>query len=277
MEETLFLKYQSLKRNIEAYDSVIVAFSGGIDSSLVAYVAGQVLGERALAVTSASASLKRADLALAKKLATDWGIRHKVIVTDELSKPNYRANPVDRCFHCKTSLYTFLEELAQSETVEVVLNGTNTDDLSDYRPGLRAAETHGVRHPYVEAAIDKAGVRGIARWLGLDDLAELPAAPCLSSRIETGIAIDADTLRAVYRCERLIAQALSPRTVRCRVRRDAVVVEVDAESLTALDGQQQALLSGHVAANFARAGVERPVKFEPYRMGSAFLRSAADV
>ena len=113
MESDVAQKYAALKDNLAQYDSVIVAFSGGIDSSLVAYVAGEVLGKSALAVTSASASLKRTDLALAEKLADAWGIQHKVIVTDELSKPEYRANPVNRCFHCKTSLYTYLDEMAR--------------------------------------------------------------------------------------------------------------------------------------------------------------------
>ena len=128
----------------------------------------------------------------------------------------------------------------------------------------------------MEAGIGKAGVRGIARTLGLDDLADLPAAPCLSSRIETGIAIEAGLLNAVYCSERLVAQALSPRTVRCRVRRHAVVLEIDAESLASLDVQTRGSLRDRVAATFAHMGVRRPVEFEPYRMGSAFLRNATD-
>ena len=223
MEETLFLKYQSLKRNIEAYDSVIVAFSGGIDSSLVAYVAGQVLGERALAVTSASASLKRADLALAKKLATDWGIRHKVIVTDELSKPNYRANPVDRCFHCKTSLYTFLEELAQSETVEVVLNGTNTDDLGDHRPGLIAAENFAVHSPLAECGFNKENIRALAHSLGLAN-ADKPQAACLSSRFPYGTEITLELLEQVEAAEEVLADLGFNQ---CRVRHHGDVARLE--------------------------------------------------
>ena len=150
MDSTLKKKYQALKDNLGQYKRAIVAFSGGIDSSLVAYVAGQVLGQNAMAVTSASASLKRSDLALAERLAADWGILHRVIVTDELSKPAYRANPVNRCFHCKTSLYTYLDDMARTEAIEIVLNGTNLDDLGDHRPGLIAAENFEVRSPLVE-------------------------------------------------------------------------------------------------------------------------------
>ena len=197
-------KYQALRDNLAAYDSAIIAFSGGIDSSLVAYVAGQVLGRKAMAVTTASASLKRADLILAEKLAEDWGINHKVIVTDELSKPEYRANPTNRCFHCKTSLYTYLDELAATEHVEVVLNGTNLDDLGDHRPGLVAAENFEVRSPLVEAGFCKADIRELARDLGLEN-ADKPQAACLSSRFPYGTHITRELLAQVEGAEDVLA------------------------------------------------------------------------
>ena len=197
-------KYQALRDNLAAYDSAIIAFSGGIDSSLVAFVAGQVLGRKAMAVTSASASLKRTDLILAEKLAEDWGINHKVIVTDELSKPEYRANPTNRCFHCKTSLYTYLDELAATEHVEVVLNGTNLDDLGDHRPGLIAAENFEVRSPLVEAGFCKADIRELARDLGLEN-ADKPQAACLSSRFPYGTHITRELLAQVEGAEDVLA------------------------------------------------------------------------
>ena len=197
-------KYQALRDNLAAYDSAIIAFSGGIDSSLVAFVAGQVLGRRAMAVTSASASLKRADLELAEKLADDWGINHKVIVTDELSKPEYRANPTNRCFHCKTSLYTYLDELAATEHVEVVLNGTNLDDLGDHRPGLIAAENFEVRSPLAESGFCKADIRELARGLGLEN-ADKPQAACLSSRFPYGTHITRELLAQVEGAEDVLA------------------------------------------------------------------------
>ena len=120
MNPELNEKYQRLKGVITQYESLIVAFSGGIDSSLVAYVAGQVLGNKALAVTSGSASLKRTDLELSKRLSEDWGIRHEVIVTDELNKADYRANPTNRCFHCKTSLYTELQQIATARNLSLI-------------------------------------------------------------------------------------------------------------------------------------------------------------
>jgi len=205
MDANLRSKYDTLKSNLKQYRSVIVAFSGGIDSSLVAYVAGEVLGKQALAVTSASASLKRADLALAEKLADDWGIRHQVIVTDELSKPEYRANPVNRCFHCKTSLYTYLDEMAQTEAVEVVLNGTNLDDLGDHRPGLVAANNFEVRSPLVEAGFHKADIRALAAALGLEN-AEKPQAACLSSRFPYGTHITQALLSQVEAAEDVMTE-----------------------------------------------------------------------
>jgi uncharacterized protein len=157
-----------------------------------------------------------------------------------------------------------------------LVSGTNMDDLADYRPGLAAAAAHGVRHPYVEAHIDKASVRAIARRLGLDDVAELPASPCLSSRIETGLPIVAGTLRAVHRVERLIQRQLDPRVVRCRIRRGKAIVELDAETLARLDDDRALPLAAEAARLLAEAGVGRTVEFRAYRMGSAFLRTAAE-
>jgi len=205
MNEEVARKYAALQDNLAQYSNVIVAFSGGIDSSLVAFVAGQVLGKNALAVTSASASLKRADLALAEKLADDWGIQHKVIVTDELAKPEYRANPVNRCFHCKTSLYTYLDEMARQQAVEVVLNGTNLDDLGDHRPGLIAAENFEVRSPLVEAGFHKADIRALANALGLEN-ADKPQAACLSSRFPYGTHITQELLAQVEAAEEVMTE-----------------------------------------------------------------------
>lgn len=202
----LQIKYTELRRVIAAYESVIVAFSGGIDSSLVAFVAGQVLGEQALAVTSGSASLKRTDLELSKKLSEDWGIRHQIIVTDELSKADYRANPTNRCFHCKTSLYTELAQIAQAQGFAHILNGTNLDDLGDHRPGLVAADNHAVKYPLVEAGFHKADIRALASHLGLEN-ADKPQAACLSSRFPYGTAINQDLLARVEAAENVLANA----------------------------------------------------------------------
>jgi uncharacterized protein len=205
MTTELEQKYQALLQIMRGYDSAIVAFSGGIDSSLVAYVAGQVLGDKALAVTSGSASLKRTDLALSKRLSDDWGIAHQTIVTDELTKADYRANPTNRCFHCKTSLYTELDGIARAQGYTHILNGTNLDDLGDHRPGLIAADNHAVKSPLVAAGFHKADIRTLAKHLGLEN-ADKPQAACLSSRFPYGTAINQELLAQVEAAEDVLAE-----------------------------------------------------------------------
>ena len=225
----LTAKLDAIRAGLSAMDSALVAYSGGVDSSLVAFLAAEVLGTKALAVTSGSASLKRSDLALAERLADQWGMRHRVIVTDELSKPDYRANPVNRCFHCKTSLYTALADIAQQEGFAEILNGTNTDDLGDHRPGLIAAQDFAIRSPLVEADVDKAGVRALAAHLGLDN-AEKPQSACLSSRFPYGASINAERLAQVERAEERLAQ-LGFVEFRVRHHEDVARLEIGAGEL----------------------------------------------
>lgn len=205
MSPELEQKYQTLKRDISAMQSVIVAYSGGIDSSLVANVAAEQLGHACLAVTSGSASLKRSDLKLAGELAEKWGMRHRVIITDELSKPDYRANPINRCFHCKTSLYQALADIARDEGFAHVLNGTNIDDLGDHRPGLVAATDFGVRSPLVDAGFSKTDIRALAGHLQLEN-AQKPQSACLSSRFPYGTHIDEARLAQVESAENVLAE-----------------------------------------------------------------------
>lgn len=225
----LTAKLDAIKASLGAMDSALVAYSGGVDSSLVAFLAAEVLGAKALAVTSGSASLKRSDLALAKRLADEWGMRHRVIVTDELSKPDYRANPVNRCFHCKTSLYTALADIAREEGFAEILNGTNTDDLGDHRPGLIAAQDFAVRSPLVEAGVDKAGVRALAAHLGLDNAAK-PQSACLSSRFPYGASINAERLAQVEQAEERLAR-LGFVEFRVRHHEDVARLEIGAKEL----------------------------------------------
>ena len=181
----------------------------------------------------------------------------------EMTDERYLANPANRCLFCKSNLYGTLA----ARTDRQILSGTNLDDLGDWRPGLAAAKAHGVRHPFVEAGIAKAGVRALAGTLGLHDLAELPAAPCLASRIETGTRVRADRLLAIDRVERLLRSRLAAATVRCRIRAAAVVIELEPQALLAtIDADT---LSSEIAAIMPD---RLPVRFEPYRRGSAFLR-----
>jgi uncharacterized protein len=247
---------------------VAVAVSGGVDSMTLAVVAGRRLGARAEMVHATSPAVPPEATARVEAYARHEGWRLALIDAGEFADPDYLANPANRCFFCKTNLYGTIA----ARTTATIVSGTNLDDLGDWRPGLQAAETHGVRHPYVEAGIDKAGVRGLAHRLGLDDLAELPAAPCLSSRLATGIRVTADRLRLVHAVERLVSRELAPRTVRCRLFHDGVAIQLDPDGLRRIrDGEAAAL-----RRRIEQMAGPSAVRYEPYRMGSAFLRTAAD-
>ena len=203
-----------------------MAFSGGTDSTLVAAVAARTLGERALAVTAVSPSLPPGEAALTRRVAAELGIRHRMVRTHEAEDPAYLANDADRCYHCKDELYEVLERVAQEDDFPVIFSGANLDDLGDFRPGLRAAKEHGVRHPLVEAAMTKAEVREAARTLGLPTW-DKPASACLSSRIRFGVTITVEELSKVGRAERLLKD-LGFRQCRVRVH-DAELVRVEVE------------------------------------------------
>ncbi|MYE14120.1 MAG: ATP-dependent sacrificial sulfur transferase LarE [Gammaproteobacteria bacterium] len=233
-------RYSTLKEFIGSFESALIAYSGGVDSSLVAYVTAEVLGAKALAVTSGSPSLKRSDLALSETLARKWGMPHRVIVTDEMDNPEYRANPVNRCFHCKTSLYEHLDEIARTEGFEVVFNGTNVDDLGDHRPGLMAADNFDVRSPLVETGFHKADIRTLAAHLGLDN-AQKPQSACLSSRVPYGTAIDEGMLRQIERAESALL-TLGFSQFRVRHHGDVARLEIVPEEFEAAMLRREAIV-----------------------------------
>ena len=233
-------KYKALLDNLAAYGSALTAFSGGVDSSLVAFLAHQVLGGRALAATSCSESLTREDFALTQRLAADWGMAHRVIKTGEIENPDYLANPVNRCYFCKSTLYADLAGLAEKEGYEVILNGTNADDLGDHRPGLLAAEEYGVRSPLVECGFTKPEIRRLAARLGMEN-AEKPQAACLSSRVPYGLSISLPVLSQIEKAERVLKRLGFPQ-LRVRHHDDVARIEVPPEDFPRVVEHREALL-----------------------------------
>jgi pyridinium-3,5-biscarboxylic acid mononucleotide sulfurtransferase len=259
-----------LQAILATFNRAAVAVSGGVDSLTLARVAHDVLGNNVAMYHAVSPAVPEEATQRVRALAQQYGWQLQVINAGEFDSEDYMRNPVNRCFFCKTSLYDAISAIAKQTNAQI-LSGTNTDDLGEYRPGLDAAKQHDVRHPFVEAGICKADVRALARQLGMGDVAELPAAPCLSSRVETGIAIDAETLKAIHTTEKLVAAALKPSTVRCRVRATGVVIELDEASLRALGGDIRDELTSTIRNVFTHISVVTSINFAPYRTGSAFL------
>ena len=223
LSEELSLKYDALQSCLRDLGSVVVAFSGGVDSSLVARVAGHVLQDRALAVTSASDSLKRDDLELTKELTIAWKLPHQIIHTEELENPHYAANPLNRCYYCKSTLYRDLKKIAQSGNFRYIVNGTNLDDLGDHRPGLLAAREYGVRTPLADCQFSKEDIRQLASYLGMEN-AKKPQAACLSSRVPYGTAVSRALLNQIERAESILQRMGFSQ---CRVRHHDSIARIE--------------------------------------------------
>ncbi len=239
LNEELTEKRNRLLDLISRYGSCAIAYSGGVDSALVAKAAQVALSDAAVAVTAVSPSLAEGELEQAVALAIAIGIRHQTLETNEFANPSYSANSPDRCFHCKSELYAQLSKLADTLGVTVIASGTNADDLSDFRPGLAAASNYGVRSPLADCGIVKAEVRRIAAAWQLP-VAEKPASPCLSSRVAYGLSVTPERLKMIDRAERLI------RTLGisvCRVRFHAgniARIEVPCEAIVKLTSPEAA-------------------------------------
>ena len=259
-----------LESAIAPYDSALVAYSGGVDSTVVLVAAHAVLGVKAVGVVAESASLPRAELEAALALARDRGIKVEVLTTSELDVPGYVANGPDRCYFCKTELYGELAGLATRRGVATVFDGFNRDDRADWRPGRKAAVEHGVRSPLDEAGLGKAEVRALAREWSLPNW-DKPAAACLSSRIAYGVPVSVAALERVERAEALVRQ-LGFRQVRVRDLGGPATVEVEPEAAQRL--ADDADLVARVEAGLSALGFESVV-VDPagYRQGSLNRRA----
>ena len=266
-------KLDTLSRFLAEKGPFAVAVSGGVDSMTLAVVAHRANPEteifHAISPAVPSQATERVQHYAQKE---GWNL--KVVEAGEIEDPQYVANPANRCYYCKTHLYDALSR----DTELTVASGTNTDDLGDYRPGLIAAEEHNVVHPYVEADISKDKLREIARELELAHLQDLPAAPCLSSRVTTGIAIDADMLPVINEVEQALWEMLQLhlplKGVRCRIQPEGISVQIDTSRLLdPLDAYNtetrdivEKIFSAHGFDQYLKA-----ISIEPYKRGSAFL------
>lgn len=251
-----------LEELIQPLGSAVVAFSGGVDSSLVAALAVRALGERALAVTAVSPALATGELDGARAVVATIGIAHVTITTDELARPEYRRNDRFRCYHCKSELYDRLESLARAEDYHAVLSGANADDAGDWRPGLRAASEHGVRHPLLEAGVGKDEVRAMARALRVPS-ADKPASPCLASRLPYGAEVTPAVLAQVDRAEHGV-KALGYRVLRVRHYGEVGRVELAEDELDRALAEPRPVLEAVRRAGYRRAEINR----RPFRSGS---------
>ena len=257
-------KSRRLQGILAGYRSVLIAFSGGVDSAYLAIAAAAALGDRALAVTADSPSYPDAHRRLALSIASDFGFAHEVIHTGELERPEYRANPANRCYYCKDELYSRLASVAAERGLAVVVDGNNADDRGDYRPGRQAAREHNVRSPLDEAELTKDDIRELARQAGLESWNE-PASACLSSRIPYGTEVSDEKLRQIERAETVLRD-LGFRVFRVRHHDTVARLEIArSEMARALD---PAINTQLVAALKALGYQYVSLDLQGYRLGS---------
>ena len=229
ISSSLRTKLSQLQQLFEGMDRALIAYSGGVDSTLVAKIAFDVLGDRSLAITANSPSLLPEELEDAKIQAAEIGITHEVVITHEMDNPNYTSNPINRCYFCKSELHDTLKPLALERGYPYVVDGVNADDLQDYRPGIQAAQERGARSPLAEIGLTKAEVRQLSQYLGLSWW-DKPAQPCLSSRFPYGEEITIEKLQRVGRGERYLRQ-LGLKNLRVRSEGETAKIELPPEQI----------------------------------------------
>src|SRR3954464_9050520 len=256
-------KERALCDTLASLDSVVVAYSGGVDSAYLAYIAHRALGDRAVAVTADSPSYPERHRALAIRIAADFGLRHEIIHTSELERPEYRANPSNRCYYCKHELYTHLSRIARTRGA-VVVDGNNADDRGDYRPGRQAAREFGVRSPLDEVNLTKDEIRELSKRAGLPTWDE-PASACLSSRIPYHSEVTDEKLRMIEQAETVLHD-LGFRVCRVRHHDQLARLEIGIDELPrALQPDvRDRLLAGLKAIGYAHVTID----LQGYRMGS---------
>jgi uncharacterized protein len=259
---------ERLVETIRGYGSCAVAFSAGVDSTVVATAAHAALGHRAVAITGSSESLAAGELDQARELAGLIGIRHEILATQEMADPNYAKNAADRCYFCKTELYQRIEPLATQLGLAVIVNGANLDDLGDYRPGMAAAKEHQVRSPLIECGFGKDAVRTLAAEWGLP-IWDKPAAPCLSSRIAYGEEVTPERLAMIDQAEQYL-RSLGLRELRVRYHRgDMARLEVPPQSIEQLCSPE---IRQQLVAELRRLGFRYvTLDLEGFRSGSQNL------
>jgi len=243
--DALHRKLKTLRHTLTDMQSVLVAFSGGIDSSFVLKIAHEQLGRRALGVTAVSPTFPASELDIATRVAAGIGARHEIVQTDQLAIPAFVQNDATRCFHCKTDLYQLLDGLREPRASRWIVDGTNLDDLGDDRPGIKAAREWNVRSPLVEARLSKSDIRTLAKELGLPNW-DKPAAACLSSRIPRGTPITVDKLRRVEQAEEVLLRE-GFRQIRVRDHGEIARIEIGQEEFARLnEPERRGRISSHL-------------------------------
>ena len=264
IDQELLNKRVDLVDILSKMDRVIIAYSGGVDSAFLAAVANEVLGNNALSVTAVSPSLAPSELEEAESLAQDLGLNYRTINTNEIDREDYSANNPDRCFFCKDELYSHLIKFCGEENYSFVVNGTNVDDLGDYRPGLDAATQYGVRSPLVEANLEKKDIRVLSREMGLPTW-DKPAQACLSSRIPYGTMVTVEALTTIAKAEKYL-RTKGFKQLRVRHHESIARIEISADDFDVLTSEP---LRTEVPSYFKSLGYSYvTLDLEGFRSGS---------